>query len=256
MMPLSLVWRTLCLLSLCAHAWAGQNVPLPTLVSEGRDIGYGWRVVGFPKNHTDLPLTRFEPGTSDGVTGIQVLTDASYGTLVHATVPVIPGRLQWRWRLDQPLSGGRRPADLSTKAGDDAALKLCVMFDHSLDRIPFWERTVLRVARAVSAEPLPAATLCYVWDSTGPADREGSNPYTRRVRYVVLKGRDAPLSRWISENRDVTADFARLFADELPDGARTKADLLPRVLTVLIGADSDNTGGRSSGWIADIRWDH
>lgn len=247
-------WLSACLFGLSASVWAEQTASPPPLVGPDRQIGPGWRVVGFPKSHTDLPLTRYEAGTADGVPAVQVLTDASYGTLVHDQLPGMPGRLQWRWRLDQPLAGGRRTPDLSTKEGDDAALKVCVMFDHAIDRIPFWERTVLRVARAASAEALPAATLCYVWDSAGPVSREGSNPYTRRVRYIVLQGRDAPPTRWIVENRDVAADFARLFADELPDAARTSPEKLPKVRTVLIGADSDNTGGRSAGWVADVQW--
>jgi len=228
--------------------------PVPALVGPGGQIGAGWRLVGFPQSHTELPPTRFEAGEVDGVPAIQVITDASYGTLVHDGLSVPPTRLQWRWRLDQPLAGGRRAPDLLSKAGDDAALKLCVMFDHALDRVPFWERTTLRLARGISGESLPAATLCYVWDSAGPASREGANPYTRRVRFIVLQGRDAPLSRWVTESRDVAADFSRLFADELPQGVSTAANRLPSVHTVLIGADSDNTGSRSSGWVSGVGW--
>jgi hypothetical protein len=242
------------LICLAGLFWTGHARALPPLIDAVGQPDQGWRFVGFPKSHTELPPTRFEAGEADGVSAIQVITDASYGTLVHDGLSMSPGRLQWRWRLDQPLAGGRRAPDLLSKDGDDAALKVCVMFEHALDRVPFWERTTLRLARAVSGESLPAATLCYVWDSAGPASREGSNPYTRRVRFVVLQGRDAPLSRWIAESRDVAADFARLFADELPQGVATPVAQLPRVHTVLIGADSDNTGSRSSGWVTGLGW--
>lgn len=69
----------------------------------------------------DLPPTRFQPGRADGVPAVQVLTASSYGTLVQDWRGPAPGRPQWRWRLDEPLSGGRAPADILTKAGDDAA---------------------------------------------------------------------------------------------------------------------------------------
>jgi len=242
------------LLCLAGLLSPGLVQALPPLVDAAGQAGEGWRFVGFPKSHTELPPTRFEAGEADGVAAIQVITDGSYGTLVHDGLSMAPGRLQWRWRLDQPLAGGRRPPDLLSKGGDDAALKLCVMFEHAIEQVPFWERTALRLARAVSGEALPAATLCYVWDSAGPASREGSNPYTRRVRFVVLQGRDAPLSRWVTESRDVAADFARLFADELPMGVATPVAQLPRVHTVLVGADSDNTGSRSSGWVTGVNW--
>ena len=168
---------------------------------------------------------------------------------MHDLPKVEPGRLQWRWRLDQPLTGGKVVADIQTKAGDDAALKVCVMFDHPLDRVPFVERTLLRIARSVSGEDLPAATLCYVWDSVHPAGLQGLNPYTPRVRFITLQGKGATLAKWQTETRDVAADFAKLFADELPAGAA-----VPKVRAVLVGADSDNTGAESLGWVQAIDW--
>jgi len=236
-------------LALCALLpLAALAQPLPPLLQPEGALNPAWRFVGFPKQHADLPPSRFEAGAVDGQAAVQVSTASSYGTLVHDLKAATPGRLQWRWRLDQPLSGGKAAPDLTTKAGDDAALKICAMFDHPLDRVPFVERTVLRIARSVSGENLPAATLCYVWDSAHPAGRQGANPYTRRVRYISLRGSDTPTRQWVTENRDLAQDFATLFADELPTGSP-----VPAVRTVLIGADSDNTGSRSSGWVAELR---
>ena len=239
------VAATLLVTSLHTHAQA----PLPALVQTDGALNPAWRFVGFPKAKADLPPTRFEAGRVDGVPAVQVVTASSYGTLVHDWSGAAPARLQWRWRLDKPLSGGKTPADILTKAGDDAALKVCVMFDHALDRVPFVERTVLRIARSVSGEALPAATVCYVWDSTHPALTQGPNPYTKRVRFISLQGSGAPLARWVQESRDVVADFATLFGDEMPAGTTT-----PRITRVLLGADSDNTASTSSGWVADLRW--
>jgi hypothetical protein len=140
-------------------------------------------------------------------------------------------------------------ADIQTKAGDDAALKVCVMFDHPLERVPFAQRILLRIARGVSGEDLLAATLCYVWDSVHPAGLQGANPYTQRVRFITLQGKGAPLAQWQTETRDVAADFAKLFSDELPAGAG-----VPKVRAVLIGADSDNTGAESMGWVRGLQW--
>jgi len=128
------------------------------------------------------------------------------------------------------------------------------MFDHALDRVPFVERTVLRIARRVSGEALPAATVCYVWDSSHPAGLQGANPYSKRVRFISLQGQGAALARWVAESRDVAQDFIALFADELPDGAGTPRSAAPAVTRVLIGADSDNTASTSSGWVGDLRW--
>jgi Protein of unknown function (DUF3047) len=240
---------SLTLTGLSATASAQNTAqPLPAL-SAGTSAG-GWRFVGLPNKPDTLP-TRFEPGQTDGVAGVRMLTQASYGTWAHAWRGPA-GTLQWRWRLDEALSGGQRPADLRRKDGDDAALKVCVMFDHALDRVPFGERTLLRVARSVTGENLPAATVCYLWDPLQAKHTTAANPYSRRVRYVVVQGVGAPLQQWLSESRDVAQDFLTLFGDELPVGSAKTA--IPSVSAVVIGADSDNTQARSSGWVAQLQW--
>ena len=248
--PSSAVWLAFALAG-AVPAAVGQS--LPPLVQPDGSLNPGWRYVGFPKKKADIPATVFEAGKVDGQAAIKVVTASSYGTLVHDLKDAPPARLSWRWRLDQPLSGGKSAPDLTTKAGDDAALKVCVMFDHPLERVPFVERTVLRLARSVSGEPLPAATVCYVWDSGHAAGLQGANPYTRRVRYLSLRGSETPAGQWASENRDLAQDFITLFGDELPQGAQTPRSELPKVGTVLLGADSDNTASTSSGWVAELR---
>jgi hypothetical protein len=243
-------------LALSAAAGLQAQTPpalAPLLQADGA-LNPVWRFVGFPKQQARIAPTHFEAGVIDDTRAVQVRTEASYGTLVQDWRGPAPARLQWRWRLDKPLSGGTAPADILTKAGDDAALKVCVMFDHALDRVPFVERSVLRIARSVSGEALPAATLCYVWDSTHPAFTQGPNPYTQRVRYISLQGRGAPLGRWVNESRDVAQDMIDLFADELPQGRATPRTSAPPVTRVLLGADSDNTASASQGWVTDMRW--
>lgn len=255
------VWRASGAACLCAGMWppsaGAQSLPaahahsqLAPLLTPSGDINPVWRYVGFPKKQADLPPTLFEAAATEGTQrAIRVSTARSYGTLVHDWQGAAPGALQWTWRLDQPLTGGKTPPDLTTKAGDDAALKLCVMFDHPLERVPFVERTLLRVARAISGEHLPAATVCYVWDSAQPAGLQGANPYTRRVRYISLRGTEAPLKQWLAERRTPFQDYLDLFKDEA-----SSAQAVPPVLAVVLGADSDNTGSTSRGWADQVQW--
>lgn len=248
-------WATASLITVLTGALAGvQAQTLPPLTQPDGALHSGWRYVGFPKQKAQIPPTLIEAGQVDGQPAVKVVTASSYGGLVHDLKDAPPARLQWRWRLDQPLSGGTATPDLTTKAGDDAALKVCAMFDHPLERVPFVERTVLRIARSVSGEALPAATVCYVWDSGRAAGLQGANPYSRRVRYISLRGSETAAGQWVAESRDLAQDFTTLFGDELPQGAQTPRGELPKVATVLIGADSDNTASRSSGWVADLRW--
>lgn len=236
--------------------WAQPAQPpeLPPLLQTSGGLNPAWRFVGFPQQHTPLPPTRFEAGVVEGTPALRVDTQSSYGTWVFrwaAPQPVPATPLTWRWRVDRPLTGGTAPGNLQTKAGDDAALKLCVMLDHPLDRVPFVERTVLRLARSISGEPLPAATVCYVWDPLLPPGTLGTNPYTRRVRFVSLGGPAAALGQWTTESRDLAADFRRLFADELGADPLTA---VPRLSAVVLGSDSDNTASASTAWVAQVGW--
>lgn len=200
-----------------------------------------WRVVGLPGNQ--VPATEFQIRPMDSTSVLQVRADQSYGTLSHALPPRVPGprtTLQWRWRLDQPLA---RP-NLRRKDGDDAALKVCAMFDMPLDRLGFVERNVLRLARTRTGEALPAATLCYVWDPTLQSGTLLPNIYSARVRYLVLSGTEAPLRQWASHSRNLQQDFKQAFGDESPN--------VPPLIAIVVGADADNTGGTSLAYVGDV----
>lgn len=200
-----------------------------------------WRTVGVPGGK--IPLTTFALTDLDGQRVLRVEAQKSYGTLVHAlphrtTDPL--AQLSWRWRLDNGLQG----TDLRQRAGDDSPLKVCVSFDLPLDKLGLIERSLLRFARAASDEVLPSATLCYVWDATLPPETLLPNAYTARVRMLVLNSGSQPLARWVAHTRDVVADFRKAFAGEF--------DSVPAITAVLVGGDSDNTGGHSIGYVDDV----
>jgi hypothetical protein len=216
--------------------------PLPPPVADGA-LHPAWRVVGLPQQKP--PLTRYTAAAVDGAEALRLEARGSYGNLVlDLSGQPAPARIAWRWRVEQP-----NPAlDLTRKAGDDTPAKVCLAFDLPLAAVPFVERQLLRFARAQSGEPLPAATLCWVWGHAEPVNGVLINAYTRRVRYVVLRGRaDAP-GRWFDESRDVAADFRRAFGDEWTEAAR-----LPPLAALIIAADADNTGASSLAHLAGLR---
>jgi len=200
-----------------------------------------WRAVGLPNAKT--PLTRLDVVSIDGMRVLRLTSDKSYGNALHELVPVVPGQgslLRWQWRLDQPLMA----ADLRTKGGDDAALKVCLLFDMPLEKLGVLERNVLRLARAASPEKLPAATLCYVWDHLYPANTELPNAFSPRLRFIVLDSGEKQLGQWIAHERDIVADFRRAFGHE--------TDTTPPLIGIAVGADSDNTRSASLAYLGDL----
>jgi hypothetical protein len=220
----------------CGPTQAALLVAFP---ADGDKPPAPWRVAGLP--HQKKPFTRFSLADVDGRRALRVEAESSYGNLVHPlAIHETALHLAWQWRVDELLAD----ANLLEKNGDDAALKVCVFFDLPIDRVPFFERQLLRFARTQTPEPLPAATVCYVWDVKLAPGTTIANAFTRRVRYLVLEsGLPAP-HQWAQERRDVAADFLQLFGAESAQ--------VPPIVGVAVGADADNTHGHSLGHVADL----
>lgn len=221
-----------------AHA---QSTELTPIAAASGQPPAPWHVVGLPQQ--TKPFTTFSVATVDGRRAVRIEAESSYGNLVHpidGKAGGAPGRLAWQWRLEKPLDD----SDLREKRGDDAALKVCAFFDEPLDNVSFADRQLLRIARARSSEPVPAATVCYVWDTHLAAGTLLDSPFTRRLRYIVVQTGKDRLDRWIAEKRDLAADFRRAFGNESP--------LVPPLIGIAVGADADNTRGRSVGYVADV----
>lgn len=201
-----------------------------------------WRVVSLPKQRP--PLTRFEVVPRPAGPALRVEADASYGNLVLDLTGAPPPaglQLRWQWMLERGLAR----SDLSRKDGDDVPLKVCALFDLPLDGLPLGERLRLQAARALSGEHLPAATLCYVWDRLLPVGTQLPNVFSARVRYHVVSSGPARPGQWLRVERPLAEDFLQAFG--------TEARALPPLLAIAVGADADNTGGSSLGWVGDIR---
>ncbi len=239
-------WCVLVLVGLAvAVDLQAQPVALPPF--SGSESGVPpapWRITGLPaQGKAAVPVTRFDITPVEGRKVLRVQTNISYGNLVH-TLPGISltdgAQLRWSWRLDQPLIN----ADLRQRRGDDTPLKVCLLFDPPAASLSIFDRSVLALARSVSGEKLPGATLCYVWDHLLPAGTLLNNAYTSRVRMLVLDSGARRLGQWVSHRRDVAADFKLAFGHE--------GNSLPVLDGVLIGADSDNAGGQSLAYVSDV----
>lgn len=220
-----------------APAW-GESL-LQALAGPGAAPPAPWHVAGLPQQ--TKPFTRFSVVDVDGHRALKIEADESYGNLVHTLRPMAPTmQLAWLWRVERPL----RNADLRQRSGDDNEVKVCVFFDEPMDRLSFVERQLMRFARAHSAEPVPTATVCYVWDSRLPAGTTIDNAFTRRLRYIVLESGTSRLDQWIAERRDLSADFLRVFGSE--------SATVPPIIGVAVGADADNTKDHSIAYVSEL----
>ena len=200
-----------------------------------------WRLAGLPKQK--IPVTQIDIAAPAGTPVLRLRAQASYGNLVFDTPRLAPTPqvlLRWDWRLER----GLEHSDLTSKEGDDTPVKVCALFDMPLDGLGLGERTRLRVARAITGEHLPAATLCYVWDRALPVGSTLANAFTQRLRYVVLTSGPARPGVWVHLERNLAADFLRAFGHE--------STTVPPLLAIAVGADTDNSAGDSLAYVGDI----
>ena len=83
-----------------------------------------------------------------------------------------------------------------------------------------------------------------MWDATLAPGTLLHNAFTHRVRMIVLDSGEQHLGQWVKHKQDLAADFRRAFGQE--------SATVPPLLAVLVGADSDNTGGQSLGYVGDV----
>lgn len=186
------------------------------------------------RRHTEYKLVSL-----DGVTVLQADADDSMSGLVRkidVDAQVTPW-LHWRWKVEQPND----KSDLNSKRGDDFAARVYVFFDFDIDRLPFFERLLARIARMIYGDRLPLAALCYVWANSQAVGTTAWNPHTKRVRTVVASSGSDHAGHWVSVERNVTDDYREAFGDPVP-----------RITGVAIATDSDDTGAHSLAWYGDI----
>lgn len=180
--------------------------------------------------------------TRDGDTMV-VRADAvkSMSGLIH-TLRIDPSQtplIQWRWKITQPLD----TADLYTKSGDDYAARLYVLFDYDVSKLSFGTRAKLKIAKLLYGVDVPAAALNYVWDNRYPIGTIRPNAYTDRARMVVVESGAAKAGQWVTETRDLAADFRAAFGEDAPP-----------ISGVAIATDTDNTGENATAWYGDIQF--
>lgn len=150
------------------------------------------------------------------------------------------GRLQFDWQVDNLMA----QADMAEADREDSPVRLILAFEGDRSRFSAKNAMLSDLTEALTGEPLPYATLMYVWANHRPVGAVIVNPRTDRVRKLVVESGAQRLKQWLSYQRDVRADFEKAFG-EAP-GA---------LLGIAIMTDSDNTRSQVRAWYGDIRLD-
>jgi len=222
-------------------AWSAAPVEVAPFsrAHPGPVLPEGWRALVLPRQKgPEFSIVR------DGEQPVlRIVSAAAVGSAAHdlAREPGTTPILSWRWKVDRVLDKAR----LGTKEGDDFAARVYVSFDVPLDALGFADRTRLRLARLIFGPDLPTAAICYVWDNTHPAGTSVWNPFSDRLRMVVLESGSARAGQWVEEKRDVEADFRAAFGAQHPGP-------VPRITGIAAAADTDQTLETVTAWFGDF----
>lgn len=228
-----LVWLMLpfALPALAEPLWVGR-------FPASGDLPAPWQVEQLNK---DIPPTRYRLREWDGIPAVEALAVKSMALLARP-VEVDLGKtpiLCWRWRIEAPL----KSADMATKAGDDYAARVYLSFDVPPDTLGLGTRMALGLARSLRGNVVPDAAINYIWDNKHPVGTWQPNAYTDRARMLVLRTGAGDAGRWVTERRDVGADFLQAFGH---------APL--KLIGLALASDTDNTGDEARAGFTDFRF--
>jgi len=151
-----------------------------------------------------------------------------------ATRPVV----QWDWRIVAPLAS----AELSDRHADDSPARLLLFFDGDKSTLPPRDQARMELARVLTGQPIPFATLMYVWDNHRPEGTVIPNAAFGQIKMVVAGSGSERLGQWKRFSRNYAQDYRRAFG--APPG---------RLVGVGVLTDTDNTESAVEAYYGDIR---
>jgi hypothetical protein len=214
---------------LAASPWARQS-------GQAQAARTAWAHQAFPGKRP----TEFHPARVDGRDAVAARAEGS-ASMLRQKLRVEPqhlGRLRFSWRVPALITG----ADLALRDKDDAPVRVVLAFDGDRRQLSQRDAALSELARAITGEDMPYATLMYVWSGTRAAGTVLASPRTDRIRRLVVESGAGRLDRWLDYERDIRADYEHAFGE--PPGA---------LIGIAIMTDSDNTGASTHAWYGPVR---
>jgi len=193
--------------------------------------------------HTPFPgkkASRYSLVQLDGRNAMAVQA-ASSASMLRQKVRVEPldlNRLRFSWKVPALMDA----ADLTQRDLGDSPVRIVLAFEGDRSKFSAKNAMLSELAHALTGEPLPYATLMYVWCNNREPGSVIINPRTDRIRKLVMESGSRNLGQWLDYERDIRADFEKAFG-EAP-GA---------LLAVGIMTDSDNTQSTTQAWYGPVK---
>lgn len=126
--------------------------------------------------------------------------------------------LSWTWKIDNTIATG----DSRTKAGDDYAARIYVVFPH-------WFFPMTK-------------TINYIWANKLPKETSQLSVYTSQDMMIAVESGSGKAGTWVTEKRNIVEDYRKAFGEEPPS-----------VGAIAIMTDTDDTGEMALAWYGEIQ---
>lgn len=221
---LSLILALAAVLASCAS-------PPPPPPVEAND----WQLMKLPGK----PSTHYAWSVKDGRAAVGAQSDRSASLWRRRVAPELKHarELRFSWWVQDVIP----TADLSDANLGDAPARVLLGFDGDTASLPLRTRLLFDLAKTLTGEEPPYATLMYVWDTKLPVGTVLTDARSDRVRKIVVDSGVAELRRWRDHRRDVAADFRLAFGEEPGP-----------LLTMALMTDSDNTRSHARAWYGAV----
>jgi hypothetical protein len=199
-----------------------------------------------PWQHQTFPgktPTLFARVSLDGRDAVRA-TAAASASMLRSKVRIDPadlGQVRFSWKVPELIVG----SDMALRDADDAPVRVVLVFEGDRGRFSQRDAMLSELARTLTGEEMPYATLMYVWCNNREPGTVIVNPRTARIRKVVVESGAGKLNRWLDYERDIRADYERAFGE--PPGA---------LVGIGVMTDSDNTRTRTQAWYGPVRLAH
>ncbi len=213
--------------ALSLSPWAKSSV-------SGQDPAV-WQHFKFPGKQP----TQFSYMHEDGREALAA-TARSSASLVRKVMHVPPadmGQIRFSWKVPALMPN----ADMAIKETDDCSVRVVLSFEGDRSKFSSKNAMLSELARLLTGEELPYATLMYVWSKNRPAGSVIINPRTDRIRKLVVESGSDRLNSWLDYERNIRADFEKAFG-EAP-GA---------LMSISVMTDSDNTQSNTKAWYGPL----
>ena len=217
-----------------ASAWAlASDAPQTRQVSPG--LHPGWLHLKLPGKQ----VNQFTPVVEDRRIAMLVQSDTSASLLrqqVHVASHEL-GSVKFSWKVPELIA----QADMALRHADDSPVRIVLAFEG--DRSGFSDKNAMlsELSHTLTGEPLPYATLMYVWCNTRAPGSVIVNPRTDRIRKIVVESGAKNLNQWLDYDRNIRADFEKAFGE--PPGA---------LVGIGIMTDTDNTHSMAKAWYGKV----